>query len=105
MEANEFAAKVFLYVQNRSIIIELTTVVRGRENCDKFSFGIELIAIFHNLMRTANQVYFMLLTERIHNCFIKLVAYTSIIVSPARLIPHSTYSLSSLTRGIFVSRV
>jgi hypothetical protein len=45
----------------------------------------EVIAIFNDLMRPADQVDIILLEERLDNGFTKSVAHTSVVLAPAGL--------------------
>lgn len=44
-------------------IVELSAVVRRGEECNELTLSEEFVAVFNDLMRAANQIYVMFLSE------------------------------------------
>ena len=79
----ERAGQIFLYLHHGAAVVELPTIVRGRENGHQLLLVEELIPVFHNLVGPANQIQIVLLQEGTHHFPSKHVANPSL-----RLAPH-----------------
>ena len=66
-------------------VVEFTTVVGCTENGDQLAPTEELIAIFHDLVGSADEVDVIFLQELLDDGLAKRVADTTIIFAPARL--------------------
>lgn len=56
-KGDEFTHEVLIHIHDSSIVIELSTIVLGAEDCYQlFIFAEEAVTIFHHLVTTANQV-------------------------------------------------
>lgn len=80
----EPAAERLIDVHNCRIVVELTAVIRGREDRHEVSASKELVAILNNLVRTAHEVYIMLLAEFFDDRRAKHVGNATFVLRPAR---------------------
>ena len=63
-------------------IVEFATVVGSTEQGDQLALGEELVTVFHDLVRTANEVHVVLLQEARHNVGTKGEGDTSVVFAP-----------------------
>ena len=63
-ECYKFAHKVVVNVHHSSVVVEITAVVFGAENCDQlFVFSEESVTILHDLVTSTNEVKVVFLKE------------------------------------------
>ena len=65
-----------------SRVIEFSAVIWCRENGNQLSLSEELVAVFHDLMRSADQVHFVLFQELSDDVLSVHIGDSSLIVSP-----------------------
>jgi len=80
------AHQSLIHRHHRSSIIEFSTVIRCREKGDELSFRKKFVAVFHHLVSSTNEVEVVLLQEFGHDIPPESVAYTPIVVPPARYV-------------------
>ena len=66
-------------------VVELSTIVRRAKDRAELTAAEELIAIFDDLMRSANKIYIVFLKELLDDSLAKCVRDTAVVLSPARL--------------------
>ena len=64
-------------------VVKFAAVIWCTEESNQLSFGEELVAVFHNLMRSANQVHVVFLQESRHNIGPEGERHAAIIFTPA----------------------
>ncbi len=69
---------------HRTCVVEFTAVVGCAEECDELALRKELVTVFYNLMRTADEVHVMLLQEARHYVWPECEAHTSVVLAPPR---------------------
>lgn len=47
---------MFIYVHKRTVVLELSTVIRSSEDGYQFSVPVELVPLLYDLMGTADKV-------------------------------------------------
>ena len=54
-EGDKFAHQVLVHVHNRRVVVKISAVILGAENCHQlFVFAEKPVTIFHDLVPTAN---------------------------------------------------
>jgi hypothetical protein len=79
----ERAEQALVDTHHSTGIVKLATVIGRTEQRDQLTLGEELVAVFHNLMRTANQVHVMLLQKARDYVRAKSERHTAIVLTPA----------------------
>lgn len=79
----ERAEQALVYAHHGTCIVELATVVGGTEQSDELTLGEELVAVFYDLMGTADEVHVVLLQEAGDNVGTKCEGYTTVVFAPA----------------------
>ena len=69
----------------RTRVVELAAVVGCTENGDKLPAAEELVAVFHHLMGSTDEIDIILLEELFDDGFTEGIRNTAIVLSPARL--------------------
>jgi hypothetical protein len=80
----ERAHQSFIHAHHCSSIIELVTIVRGRENSDELSLGKEFVSVFNDLMRSADQIKIVFAQELFDNVSAESEGDSSVILTPSR---------------------
>jgi len=83
LEDVEGAAQRLVNVKDTSVVVKLAAVVWRREYCYKASVSHELVAIFHDLMRSADQAQLVPPIELSDYILSENEAHTSVVVRPA----------------------
>ena len=76
------AAQGLVHVQDTRVVVEFSAVVGCGENCYQAAIGHEFVAIFDDLMGTADQAELMSSIELSDYILPKYKAHTPIIISP-----------------------
>lgn len=84
LEDLEGAQQGLIDTHHRAGIVEFTTVVWRREQRDKLPLSKELVAVFDNLVRAADEVHVVLGQEARHNVGTKRERDTAVVLGPAR---------------------
>ena len=79
----ERAKKTLIDAHHGTGIVELATVVGGAKQRDQLAFGKELVAIFDDLVSSADQIHIVLLKESGNDVGAECEGYTSVIFAPA----------------------
>lgn len=69
-------------VKNACIIVKLSAVVRSWKNSYKSSVCHEFVAVYHYLMRPADEVQLVALVKLLDDVVAKHITYSSVVVSP-----------------------
>jgi len=64
-------------------IVKLATVVRCRKDSDQLTFVEELIAVFHHLMGSANEIYIVFFKKKVHYFGTESIGDASFVFHPA----------------------
>ena len=81
----EAAHQGIVHGHQSSWIVELAAVIGRTEDSDELSTGKEFIAIFDDLMGTADKIDIVLLEELLYHGFTECIAHSSIILTPTTL--------------------
>lgn len=79
----EAAQQRVIHTHHRACIVKLSTVIRCREECDQLSLSEKLVAVFHHLMCSADQVHVVLLQESRHHIWTEGERNTAVIFGPS----------------------
>lgn len=79
----ERAEQALVYAHHGTCVVELATVVGGTEQSDELTLREELVAIFYDLMGTANEVHVVLLQETGDHVGTKCEGHTTVVFAPA----------------------
>jgi len=79
----EGAKQGIVYAHHRTGIVELSAIVRCREQRHQLSFREELVAILHNLMSSTDEVHVVFLQEPGNDVRSKSEGNSSIVLAPA----------------------
>ena len=73
----------FIDSHHSTCIVEFSTVVWRTEQCDELALRKELVAVFNDLVGTANQVHVVFLQEARDNVRTECETDTSVVFAPA----------------------
>lgn len=79
----ERAEQALVYAHHGTCVVELATVVGSTEQSDELTLGEELVAIFYNLVGTADEVHVVLLQETGDHVRTKRKGHTTVVFAPA----------------------
>jgi hypothetical protein len=79
----EGAQQALVDTHHGTCIVKFATVVRRTEQCNELTLREELVAVFYDLMGTANQVHVVFLQEARHNVRTECETDTSVVLAPA----------------------
>lgn len=79
----ERAEQALVYAHHGTCVVELATVVGGTEQSDELALGEELVAIFYDLVGTADEVHVVLLQETGDHVGTKCEGHTTVVFAPA----------------------
>jgi hypothetical protein len=79
----ERAEQALVHAHHGTSIVKFTTVVGCAEQSDELALGEELVAIFHDLVRTADEVHVVLLEESGDDIGAKSERNTTVVLAPA----------------------
>jgi len=83
LENLEGAHEGFVHAHHCTRIVKFTAIVGRREHCDELPSGKELIAVFNDLVRTADEIQVVFLEEGKYNIGAKSETDATIILTPA----------------------
>lgn len=78
----ELAHQVLVHYHNCCGVVPFTVVVRRGKYCNQISVRKKFVAVFDNLMSSANQIEIVLVVEFFYNISSEGVGYTSLVFSP-----------------------
>lgn len=79
----ERAKETLIDAHHGTGIVKLATVVGGAKQRDQLAFRKELVAIFDDLVSSADQIHIVLLKESGNDVGAECEGYTSVIFAPA----------------------
>ena len=79
----EGAQQALVDAHHSTCIVEFSTVVWRTEQCDELALRKELVAVFNDLVGTANQVHVVFLQEARDNVRTECETDTSVVFAPA----------------------
>jgi hypothetical protein len=79
----ERAEQTLVDAHHGTRIVKFSAVIRGAEESHKLALGEKLVSVFHNLVRTANEVHVVLLQKTGYDVWAKREGDTSIIFAPS----------------------
>lgn len=80
----ERAQQALIHTHHGAGIVELTTVIRSREQRYQLSLGEEFVTIFHHLVGSAYQIHIVFLKEAGYHVGTERKGDTSVVFGPAR---------------------
>ena len=78
----EGARQIFLDAHHGSAVVELSTVVRRREDCDELLLGEELIAVLNDLMSATDEIQLVFPQKRKDDLLTEDIADSSFGLAP-----------------------
>jgi hypothetical protein len=79
----ERAEQTLVDAHHGTRIVEFSAVIRSAEESHKLALGEKLVSVFHNLVRTANEVHVVLLQKTGYDVWAKREGDTSVIFAPS----------------------
>ena len=83
MQYLEGTQQAFVHRHHCAGVVEFAAVVRGREERDELSLGEEFVAVFHDLVRSADQVHVVFLEEARDDVRTECEAHAAVVLGPA----------------------
>jgi hypothetical protein len=78
----ERAQQTLIDAHHRTRVVELSAVVWRTEKCDELTLREELVAVFYDLVSTADEIHVVLLQETRHDVGTEGKANTSVVLAP-----------------------
>lgn len=80
----EGAEQALVDTHHCACVVEFTAVIRRAEECDELALGEELVAIFHDLMSSTDEIHVVLLQETRYDVGAECEGDTSVVFAPSR---------------------